>query len=119
MLTPKEIQDNCALGRSCDCADGKRRHKFDKGEAKPWLCPNWGRSSLSCPPIVQSKQDRLRLTRSTWDKRRDKMMREAERRFEKLNPQSETEEKLREIRHNPFKHLERKGVREGLRRKPI
>lgn len=108
MTTIRGIQDNCALGLACGCVY----------KPNPWLCPNWGRSSLSCPPIVQSKQDRLRVTRSAWDKRRDKMMREAEKRFEKLNPQSETEEKLREIRHNPFKHLERKGVREGVRRKP-
>ncbi len=120
-FTPALIQANCALGKHCDCADRKMRHTFDMrgGGAKPWLCPNWGRSSLSSPPIITSKQDRLRTTRQAWDKRRDKMMREAERRMGKLNPQGEIEEKLREIRHNPIKHLERKGVRQGLRRKPI
>lgn len=105
----------CDLKQDCRCvAPGiNGGYHFAKGRDE---CPHF---HMPCPPIVQSKQDRLRLTRSAWDKRRDKMMREAERRFEKLNPQSETEEKLREIRHNPFKHLERKGVREGLRRKPI
>ena len=69
-FTTEQIQANCALGKHCDCADGKG--------AKPWLCSNWGRSSLPSPPIVTSKQDRLKTTRSAWDKRRDKMMREAE-----------------------------------------
>src|SRR5487761_1775181 len=102
-FTPKQIENNCAFGGDCICAD--------MGFEKPWNCENWGRSSLAAPPIVTSKQDRLRMTRGAWDKRRDKMMREAERRMGKLGPQSETEEKLREIRHNPIKHLERKGVR--------
>lgn len=109
-FTPKEIQDNCALGPNCDCADGKVRHTFDKGGPKPWMCPNWGRSSLPCPPIVQSKQDRLRTTRQTWDKRRDKMMREAEKRIGRVGTDTATEDKLAEIRQNPRKHLRRKGV---------
>lgn len=49
----KQIQDNCALGLHCDCADGKARHKFDRGgQARPWLCKNWGRSTLGNPAIV-------------------------------------------------------------------
>jgi hypothetical protein len=51
-LTAEEIRANCALGESCDCSDGKMRHRFDKGEAKPWLCSNWGRSTLGNPAIV-------------------------------------------------------------------
>jgi hypothetical protein len=72
---------------------------------------------MPCPPIVQSKQDRLRVTKQAWDRRRDNMMRAAEKRLDKLKPQSETEEKLREIRHNPMKHLQRKGVKSL--RKPV
>jgi len=100
-------KNNCALGSKCSCAR----------DPKYFNCPNWGRSSLPCPPVVQSKQDRLRVTKQAWDKKRDKMMREAERRLDKLKPQSETEEKLREIRHNPMKHLQRKGVKSF--RKPV
>ena len=110
-FTTEQIQATCALGKHCDCADGKG--------AKPWLCSNWGRSSLPSPPIVTSKQDRLKTTRSAWDKRRDKMMREAEKRFEKLKPQADQEQKLLDIRRNPMKHLERKGVRAGVRRKAV
>ena len=87
------------------------RHVFDVHCAKPWMCSNWGRSSLPCPPIVQSKQDRLRVTKQAWDKKRDNMMREAEKRLDKLKPQAEAEEKLREIRANPMKHLQRKGIK--------
>jgi hypothetical protein len=72
---------------------------------------------MPCPSIVQSKQDRLRVTRSAWDKKRDKMMREAERRLDKLKPQSETEERLRDIRHNPIRHLERTGRRPSRRQR--
>ena len=68
---------------------------------------------------MTSKQDRLKTTRSAWDKRRDKMMREAEKRFEKLKPQADQEQKLLDIRRNPMKHLERKGVRAGVRRKAV
>ena len=108
-MTPKEIQDNCALGPHCDCADGKVRHTFDKGGAKPWMCPNWGRSSLPCPPIVQSKQDRLHMTRQTWEKRRDRMMRAAEKKLGKVS--DENEAKLYETRRNPRKHLRAKGIK--------
>jgi hypothetical protein len=66
---------------------------------------------MPCPPIVQSKQDRLRTTKQTWDKRRDKMMREAERRLDKVKAAKATEEKLYETRRNPTTHLRKKGIR--------
>ena len=84
------------------------------------LANDWDREAcefyhMPCPAIVQSKQDRLRTTRTAWEKRRDNMMRAAEKRFEKLKPGSETEEKLHEVRANPAKHLRRKGINLGSR----
>ena len=66
---------------------------------------------MPCPPIVTSKQDRLRTTKQAWDKRRDKMMREAERRLDKVKADKATEAKLHEVRRDPIKHLRRKGIR--------
>jgi hypothetical protein len=94
--------------RKCDQRKCTCTHFIDREN-----CPHY---HMPCPAVVQSKQDRLRVTRQAWDKKRDKMMREAEKRLDKLKPQSETEDKLREIRHNPIKHLERKGIKNIGRR---
>lgn len=99
----------CDLGTSCRCVTrGARDDGFHFDQKKREGCEHF---HMPCPAIVQSKQDRLRVTRGAWDKKRDTMMREAEKRLDKLKPQAEIEEKLRETRHNPVKHLERKGVR--------
>jgi hypothetical protein len=103
----------CDLKADCHCVSrgvGGGYH-FDKAKAED--CDHF---HMPCPPIVQSKQDRLRTTRETYDKKRDKMMREAERRFEKLKPQAETEERLREVRADPAKYLRKKGAKHrGMR----
>jgi hypothetical protein len=106
----------CDLKTDCHCVTRGVGGGYHFDPEKADACDHF---HMPCPPIVTSKQDRLKTTRSAWDKRRDKMMREAERRFKKLDPKGETEEKLREVRQNPMKHLERKGLRAGVRRKAI
>lgn len=89
--------------RECGCA----KFDWDKEE-----CPHF---HMSCPPIVRSKQDKLGTTRQAFDKRRDRMMREAEKRIErKAGPgggDPVLESKLYDIRRNPVKHLRKKGIR--------
>lgn len=103
----------CDLRQGCKCIAPGVNGGFH-WRRDPDACDHY---HMPCPGIVRSKQDRVGATRAAWDRRRDKMMREAERRLDKLKPQGEVEDKLREIRHNPIKHLERKGVK-NIARKP-
>jgi hypothetical protein len=99
----------CDLGAACHCVTrGFTGCGFHFDHEKMDKCDHF---HMPCPPIVQSKQDRLRTTRQTWDKRRDKMMREAEKRIGRVGTDRATEDKLAEIRQNPRKHLRRKGVK--------
>ena len=91
--------------RICDLKDECGCIKFDWDREE---CPHF---HMPCPPIVMSKQDQLRMTKQTWDKRRDKMMREAERRLDKVEANKVTEAKLYEVRQNPVKHLRQKGIK--------
>ena len=86
----------CDLGTACRCRDFAARDACDHFH-------------MPCPPIVQSKQDRLRMTKQTWDVRRDRMMRAAEKKLGKMS--DENEAKLHDIRRNPRKHLRSKGVK--------
>ncbi len=83
----------CDLG-FCVCATVKEKH----------VCKHF---HLPFPSIVQSKSQRLGMTRDAFDKQRDKVIRGAERGASR----SATEDKLREIRHAPIKHLHKKGVK--------
>lgn len=97
----------CDLGTACHCVTrgltGNGSH-FDR--EKMDKCDHF---HMPCPPIVQSKQDRLRMTKQTWDVRRDRMMRAAEKKLGKMS--DENEAKLHDIRRNPRKHLRSKGVK--------
>ena len=88
----------CDLKDACTCSCAIERHSC-------------GHFHMPCPPMVTSKQDRLRTTKQTWDKRRDKMMREAERRLDKVKADKATEAKLYDVRRDPIKHLRKKGIR--------
>jgi hypothetical protein len=88
--------------RKCDLGPDCRCHGFEERD-------NCVHFHMPCPPIIQSKQDRLRMTKQTWDVRRDRMMRAAEKKLGTMS--DENEAKLHEIRRNPRKHLRGKGVR--------
>lgn len=90
----------CELGSRCTCVGSQRESCV--------------RFHMPCPPIVRSKQDRIGTTRQAFDKRRDKMMREAERRIEgKVGPgggNQSVEDQLYQVRRDPVKHLRKKGI---------
>jgi len=80
-LTCADVRANCALGDKCRC----------EARAEPWLCKNWGRSSLSAPHIHSAYKSPLDKVRSH---------------------NAEQNKRLRDIRHsNPVKHLAKKGVK--------
>jgi hypothetical protein len=91
----------CDLRDGCMCLEGPATTKAERD-----ACPHF---HMPCPPIVQSKQDRLRMTKQTWDKRRDRMMRAAEKKLGTVS--DENEAKLHDIRRNPRKHLRSKGIK--------
>ena len=106
-FTPEHIKSNCALGDHCDCADGKVRHEFDgPDEAKPWLCPNWGRSSLAFPRIGHTE------AHYTGQQKHDLQRKLDDRRRKHDAWQKNTDAHLAEVRRdNPVRHLRKKGVK--------
>jgi hypothetical protein len=97
--SPSEIQANCSEGADCKCV----------AEAKPWNCPNWGRSNLAAPGLNHEETHYTGQTKGHWIRKRDDM----ERRREKNEKHKvETEKRLSEVRHaDPRKHLRKKGVK--------
>jgi len=101
----------CDLGDYCECA---KLEALAAKDPRRWLFA--GRDDcehfhMPCPTIVRSKQDRIGTTKHAFTERRDNMMREAERRLDKIKTDKATEAKLYDVRRDPLKHLRKKGIR--------
>jgi hypothetical protein len=98
-MTPQEIAGNCAAGDSCRCLK----------KAKPWLCDNWGRSSLPCPGIVSAYHNTMGQEAKVLGIYNQRLK---ERREKEHEWNIKSEENLRRIRHQPpGKQLDRLKAR--------
>ena len=95
-FTIGQIMERCALGSECRCTTA----------SKPWTCENWARSMLAAPRIGHTESHYTGKSRSAVIAELDAR----KRKNDKWN--TETEKRLREVRHaDPRKHLRKKGVK--------
>jgi hypothetical protein len=97
---------NCSLERECKCAKLMHSPVGKSHDIEYWNCPNWGRSTLTMPALVRGDPHYT-------GKSRDAVLKSIDARKRKMDKyHSETNKRLREIRHSdPVRHLEKKGVK--------